>query len=215
MKGLLFETQDIDIVVSEDPNEHFDPEWIKAMIRRADYRYFLKPSTQHGAKYRILYCRLPGWATDHKRRVKLDILVPPTLGLPKIRASEAIPINGIPVMPVFDLLIMRTQGWWEHRISSRDDFKNKVKNDVYEIFALLKCARKEGVSYVNEVNKRRHSREFIYNARALVNSFVHVHGRHQRWKTLQFPVANANTHEAALDPIFTTHLVRFLLKRQK
>ena len=198
MKGLLIETQDIDIVVSEAPDEHFDPEWIKDMIRRADYRYFLEPSRQPGATYHILYCRLPGWATDPGRRVKLDILVPPTLGLPKITVSEAIPINGIPVMPVFDLLIMRTQGWWEHRISSRSDFRKKVNNDVSEIFALLQCAMEEGVSYVNEANKRRHSPEFMGRARTFVNSFVNIHGGYQQWRALQFPVANADTRGAVL-----------------
>ena len=145
MKRLLFESQDIDIVVSEDPGEQFSPEWIKDMIRRVDYRYFLEPSKQPGATHHILYCRLPGWATDPGHRVKLDIFVPPTLGLPKITVSEAIPINGIPVMPIFDLLIMRTQGWWEHRISSRSNFRKKVNNDVSEIFALLQRAMEEGV----------------------------------------------------------------------
>ena len=115
------QTQDIDIVVSE---ENKDAEDIKEAIAGADNRYYLERSRQRGATHQILYCRLPGWKTDPERCVKIDILVPPTLGLPEIPDInydlETILLGDwIPVMPIFDLLVMKTQGWWDHRTSPR------------------------------------------------------------------------------------------------
>ena len=120
LKALYSKTQDIDILVSEDSDDDgwpLDPEEIKETIVDEDDRYYLKRSRQRGETHQILYCRLPGWKTDRRRRVKVDILVPPTLGLPEISDMHAIFINDIPVMPIFDLLVMKTQGWWDHHTS--------------------------------------------------------------------------------------------------
>jgi hypothetical protein len=108
-KGLDF-VQDINIVVSGDSDgiwEQFNSEEIKETIVRADDRYFLEPSRRPRATHHTLYCRLPRWRTNG-RRVKVDILVPPTLGLPEVHNSEVHSFNGIPVMPIFDPLVMKT-----------------------------------------------------------------------------------------------------------
>jgi hypothetical protein len=151
-----------------------------------DDRYYLEPSRKRGATHQILYCRLPGWKIDPGRRVKVDILVPPTLGLPDIADTDAVLINNIPVMPIFDLLVMKTQGWWDHRTSHRSDFRAKESDDVSDIFALLERAKKEGVSY--EDHEYQHSQEFMDNADTLVKRFVRVYGRHRQWRILDFPV---------------------------
>ena len=157
--------QDIDLVVSPDEEswEEFDPE-------------------------DIMYCRLPGWTSDHTRLVKVDILVPPTLNLPAIDASETCLFDDVPVMPLFDLLVMKTQGWWDHRISDRADFHAKEQADVSDIFALLDCAKQQNVSYVDEANESRHSSNFLGLARTLTKNFVGVYGRPGRWRALGFTV---------------------------
>jgi hypothetical protein len=91
-------------------------------------------------------------------------------------------------MPIFDLLIMKTQGWRDHHDSDRADYSAKESDDVSDIVALLKCAKFEKVSYVNEANEDRHSREFMSRARSLVNRFVRIHGRARQWRALGFPV---------------------------
>ena len=184
-------TQDIDIIVSENPNgirKEMGSEQIKEIIVGADDCYFLEPYRRRGATHHILYCRLPGRETDGERRIKLDILVPPTLGLPKIKESETILINGIPVMPIFDLLVTKTQGWWDHRTSLRVDAEAKESADVSDIVALLERAKEEKVSYVDEADEDRHSQEFMDHVRTLVSRFVGVYGRHEQWKALRFPV---------------------------
>lgn len=186
---MVFNAQDIDIVVSD---ENWDPEFIKQAIVRADDRYYLLKSRKRGATYQILYCRLPGWATDNTRRVKVDILVPPDLNLPMISAYEVDFINNIPVMPLFDLLVMKTQGWADHLVSNRIDQREKHGNDVSDIFALLECAEQENVSYVDEAKEYRHSPEFMNHARTLVNRFVNHYGRVRQWKALRFPVSKSS-----------------------
>jgi hypothetical protein len=192
-------TQDIDIVVSK---EKTDAEEIKEAIAETDNRYYLERSRKRGATHQILYCRLPGWKTDPGRRVKVDILVPPTLGLPEIPDSdsdlEAIVFGWIPVMPIFDLLVMKTQGWWDHRTSPRSDCRAKERADVSDIFALLERAREEKVSYDDEgvrydgaligppVYPR--SEEFMVRALVLVKRFVRVYGSHEQWRALKFRV---------------------------
>jgi hypothetical protein len=161
-----------------------DPEGIKERIAEADSRYFLE---KRGATHHILYCRLPGWMTHAGRRVKVDILVPPALNLPKFTESEVNSIDGIPVMPIFEVLVTKMQAWWDRRTSTRRDNQDKESADVSDILALLKCARAEMVSYVDEANKYRHSQEFMSHARALVIRFVDVYGRHRQWRALQFP----------------------------
>ena len=169
--------------------EDFDPEDIKDAIVEADYRYYLVPSRRRGATYRVLYCRLPGWASDRKRCVKVDILVPPTdLNLPAISADETYTINHIPCMLIFDLLVMKTQGWWDHCTSNRKDFRAKINNDVSDIDALLECARQQNVSYVDEEYENGHSIEFMSRALALAKRFVRNYGEPRRWRALRFPV---------------------------
>lgn len=136
-----------------------------------------------------MYCRLPGWATDKTRRVKVDILVPPTLNLPMFMAFEVPLLNNIPVMPLFDLLVMKMQGWKDHLESNRTDQRAKHRNDVSDIFALLEPAEQENVSYVDEAKEYRHSPEFMNYARILVNIFVSHYGRVRQWRALRFPVS--------------------------
>lgn len=120
--------------------------------------------------------------------MKVDILVPPTLGLPEIRFDDVVDIDRIPVMPLFDLLIMKTQGWLDHRNSSRADFRAKESADVTDIYALLDRADTEKLSYDDEIDQDRHEEEFIDNALYLVRRFAGTYRAHRRWRRLGFPV---------------------------
>ena len=178
--------QDIDIVVSAE-DLGLTAEDIKGQIVGADDRYFLESSRRRGATHQILYCRLPGWWTDG-RQVKVDILVPPTLGLPEIRSCDVVYIDRIPVMPLFDLLVMKLQGWWDHRTSLRADFRAKESADVNDINALLNRAHTEKLSYDDEIDPYRHYQGFVGNACTLLRRFVSVYGGNRRWRNLGFPV---------------------------
>ena len=180
----LTSTQDIDIIV-HDP--YSNAERIKETIVNADRRYFLKPSKRHKAMYKILTCRHPGWRAYH-RCAKVDILTSGTINLPTIFASDTPRINNIPIMPLFDLLVMKTQGWWHHRISQRKDFRAKVKTDVFDVDALLGRAEKEGVEHDDERAACRHTCEFMEWTLVLARRFVRRHRRRGKWKAIGFPL---------------------------
>lgn len=185
LKPRTTKTQDVDIVVSAE-NLGLNAEDIKERIVEADDRYFLEFSRRSGAPYKILYCCLPGFQTNG-RRVKVDILVPPILGLPEIRSYDIVYIDRIPVMPLFDLLVMKLQGWWDHRTSPRADFQAKESADVGDINALLDRADTENLSYDDEVDAYRHHQEFVDNACTHLRRFVSVYGGNRRWRHLGFP----------------------------
>jgi len=176
---------DIDILV----NTSYDAEQIKEIIVDADDRYFLKRARRRSAQYKVLWCRLPGWRTPHRRCVKVDILVPPCepLGLPEILASDTPVIENIPVMPLFDLLVLKTQGWWDHRVSPRKDLRAKEDGDVDDVDALLDRAVEEDVDY--ELVRGRHTSGFMHKALLLARRFVSVlRGRRGEWKAIGFPL---------------------------
>ena len=176
--------QDVDILVN---TFYYDAEQIKAIIVDTDDRYFLKPARWRNADYKVLFCRLPGW---HARRrcVKVDILVPPSgkLGLPEILASDTPIIYYIPVMPLFALLVMKTQGWRDHRISPRKDLRAKEGGDVVDVDALLDRAAEEDVDYEDECEK--YTSEFMDKALVLARTFVRRRGRREKWKAIGFPL---------------------------
>ena len=180
----LLPTQDIDIVVSLI---HGDAESIKRVIVNADGRYFLEPSKKRNATHKVLFCRLPGWRA-YGRRVKVDILVSGTMGLPYVDSSYTPIIIHIPVMPLFDLLVMKTQGWDDHRKSNRKDYRAKLDTDVTDVDALLDRAMDEGVSYDAESAAFRHTSEFLRRALTLARKFAHHHGRWEKWRTIDFPL---------------------------
>jgi hypothetical protein len=180
-------TQDIDILVSTENSDWDDPEDIKETIVREDDRYFLVPSSKPGATYNKLYCRLPGW-TIEDRCVKVDILVAPTgkLKLPDILSSDVEIINNIPVMPIFVLLVLKTQGWRDHRKSPRADLRAKEDDDVFDICALLERAEEENISYDEEAYN--YSQQFMDRALSLAKKFISFHGTRHQWRALDFPV---------------------------
>lgn len=180
-------SQDIDILVTPDGSEQFDPEDIKKSIVDADSRYYLQPSEKPGANYKVLFCRLPGFKRE-RRRVKVDILIPltPRLWIPKVLSEDIWLIKNIPVMPLFDLLVMKMQGWRDHRASRRSDFRAKVEADVTDIRALLARARWQKISYRNEY--RHHTRGFMGRARRLALGFVEACGGQTKFEELDFPM---------------------------
>ncbi|KAN0133061.1 hypothetical protein V8E53_009091 [Lactarius tabidus] len=176
---------DVDILVN---HPFYDAEHIKQVIVDADDRYFLEPSKKRGATYKILNCCLPGWHA-YGRYVKVDILTPdsdPDLNLPEIPAYDTPEIEEIPVMPLFDLLVLKTQGWWDHCVSERRDYQAKVDADVGDVFALLDRAQEEGVDYRDELAVARHTDEFMELALVLARGFAKRNGLWKKWRAIGF-----------------------------
>ena len=179
--------QDVDMVIN---TAFYDDEQIKKIIVEADSRYFLQRSNKWpNALYMKLYCRLPGWHRSG-RCVKVDILVPQSrkLGLPEILASDTPVIKDIPVMPLFALLVMKTQGWWDHRVSPKNlkHFRAKVPADIDDVDALLDRAAEKDVDYDQECGQ--YTSKFMNKALRMARKFVRHNGRREKWEAIGFPL---------------------------
>ena len=89
-------------------------------------------------------------------------------------------------MPLFEL-VMKTQGWWHHRILPRKDLQVKVKADVIDVDVLLYPVEEEGVEYEDECAAFRHMCKFMEWALLLAHRFAWRHRQWGKWsvKALQ------------------------------
>ena len=104
------------------------------------------------------------------------------INLPAILASDTPQIDNLPVMLLFDLLVMKAQGWWHYHISPRKDLQAKVKADVVDVDALLDRAEEEVVEYEDERAVCRHTCEFVEWALVLARRFVRRLHRRGKWR---------------------------------
>jgi hypothetical protein len=108
--------------------------------------------------------------------------------IPEILESEIPVISDIPIMPFFTLLVMKTQGWWDHRVSPHTDFRTKEDGDVVDVEALLDHATDENVDYEEERASGRYTSEFMDKALLHAHRFVSLHGRRWKWRAIGFPM---------------------------
>jgi hypothetical protein len=135
----------------------------------------------------VLFCRLRGWKSDW-RRVKVDILLPviPRLRIPRVLSRDTYVFDGITVTPLFDLLVIKMQGWKDHRASRHQHFRAKVEADISDIRALLDQGLVQEMSYQDE--KRHHTWYFMARARRLALGFIEMCGERTKFQALGFPV---------------------------
>jgi len=127
---------DVDIVVL---TESYGQEQIKALLVAQDPKFFLVRSRNRQAKYQILYYRL-----SSRGFCKVDILLPGVMDIPSVPLSRITyaHVPDIPVMPLLAVLLLKLQGWTDHRDSERDDFQEKQYIDVDDIKEVLVILRR-------------------------------------------------------------------------
>ncbi|KAH9919568.1 uncharacterized protein B0H18DRAFT_879944 [Fomitopsis serialis] len=130
---------DVDLVVLA-PDEN--TEYLKQLLvdNDDDGRFFLVPSRNRRANYEVLWYQLPSTRRGAERQCKVDILIPGDLNIPDIPKGQVKRKNYLPVMPLLPLLLLKLQGWTDHRDSNRRDFREKQHVDVEDIDELLSIA---------------------------------------------------------------------------
>lgn len=108
------------------------------------------------------------------------------LWIPRVLSRDTYHFKGIPVTPLFDLLVIKISGWKAHRASRRVDFLAKEGVDISDVRALLDKALVERMSYQDE--KRHHGRSFMSRTLRLALSFVEICGNRSKFQALGFPV---------------------------
>ncbi|KAI0321531.1 hypothetical protein OF83DRAFT_1051126 [Amylostereum chailletii] len=138
--GAIRTPNDVDVVVMPA----YSQEEVKRILVNADSNFYLVASTNRRATYKVLWCRVPGNFQD----CKVDILVPPTLDIPIVAVNRIPIVRGIPVMPLFPLLLLKLRGWEDHKDAPwrRTDMKAKQHVDVKDINELLGIVLRKGVT---------------------------------------------------------------------
>ncbi|KIL64857.1 hypothetical protein M378DRAFT_162705 [Amanita muscaria Koide BX008] len=122
---------DIDVVVFTNHSQ----EDIKDYLVNANNRFFLVDGV--GGNYQVLWYSIC-WRP--RLRVKVDILIPgpEPMGIPYVPEGAIVASpSGIPVIPFPLLLILKVQGWRDHRGSSEERFWLKIPQDEADIKQLL------------------------------------------------------------------------------
>lgn len=127
--------QDFDVFVLSPAA---DAEALKRQLAKSSPKFWLVPSQNPRATYRVLWYNFP-WG----KQVKVDIIVPGTMGHPIFPPSEIIYIDNLPVAPLSFMLAMKLQAWSQRRASGQQRFIAKIPKDRQDITALLAIAKRE------------------------------------------------------------------------
>lgn len=150
-----------------------DVEEIKQGIVSQNAKFFLVRSSRRGATYQILHYRLfTPYHSDEDRTCKVDILLPKSdLDIPKIPLGRIVytRIPGVPVMPLLAVLLLKLQGWTDHRESPRRDFQAKQYVDVEDIKEMLEIAVQDDIELRTE---KWMPQWFLRLARPRIEEFV-------------------------------------------
>ncbi|KAL7284879.1 hypothetical protein ACG7TL_002193 [Trametes sanguinea] len=130
--GVSRHPNDVDIVVLSTV---YTQEALKEMLVRDDQQFQLVRSRNPRATYRVLWYRIPGTY----QRCKVDILIPGILNVPAVQYRYIISPkpHHLPLMPLIPQLLLKLQGWADHRVSHRSDMRAKQCIDVRDVDALL------------------------------------------------------------------------------
>lgn len=114
-------------------NEH-PQEDLKVLIVTTDPKFFLVKPRTPGATYKVLYYTLHSGGF-----CKVDILIPGLLSIPLVPLNKIVytRVPGVPVMPILAVMLLKLQGWTDHRDSEREDFQEKQWVDIDDIRDML------------------------------------------------------------------------------
>lgn len=137
--------KDVDLVVLSTT---FTQEALKELLVREDSQYTLVRSRNPRATYRVLWYRFPGTY----ERCKVDILIPGVLNVPNVPPALIVTKapHHLPAMPLLPQLLLKLQGWSDHRASTRTDMQFKQYLDVRDIEALLAIVCRRGLRIDDE-----------------------------------------------------------------
>jgi hypothetical protein len=141
--GMTRVPNDVDIVVLDSTST---AEEIKRRLVSVNPSFFLVSSTNPRNTYKILWYNLGAQSYPPSHACKVDILMPGgDLNIPSIpnQFINYCDLHGyglVPVMPFIPLLLLKLQGWSDHRKSYRVDLRQKQYMDVCDINELLQLA---------------------------------------------------------------------------
>ena len=137
--------KDVDIIVMTTT---YSTEDLKTFVS-ATPGFYLRPSQRPGQTYKILFYKLKPTMWANRRSCKVDILVPGIMNIPHVPPEQIVWVNRLPVLPLIVLLLLKLQGWSDHRASTRSDYQQKQYVDIRDLSQLVVTAAREGVRLDN------------------------------------------------------------------
>lgn len=148
--------EDIDVIVVD---ANANQETIKRQLVAQDSRFYLVEPKTYGATYKVLWFR-----SSLSRSCKVDVLLPGILSIPNVDQEHIaqLPLRFLvtrtgvteehhyPVMPLSVVLLLKLQGWADHRVSLKRYMRMKMFSDVRDINKLLTVASAAGVKPAEE-----------------------------------------------------------------
>ncbi len=164
--------------------DHTQEELKQVLVRDRGSGFYTRAPRTFGATYRVLFCTLPG----SRRSCKVDILIPGILELPYVSPGRFVHVDGMALMPIIPLLMLKLKAWDDHRVSGRIDFRQKQYVDIRDINSLLQIAVDRGASL--NVDSTYLSLDFVQAAKDRLTKFLEVvrNTRVQSWKQIGFDV---------------------------
>ncbi|KAI0819387.1 hypothetical protein BC628DRAFT_1403040 [Trametes gibbosa] len=166
--GVTRTPNDVDLIVFTD---QYDQEELKQILVNEDSDFFLVDSRNPHADYRVLWYSLRPSRRGNPRSCKVDILIPGILNIPDVPRRRVKWIDELPVMPLVPLILLKLQGWSDHRASHREDMQAKQHVDVQDLDQLLQIAIERDQN-VWQQNLSWMPRELIDEAQSRVYEFI-------------------------------------------
>ena len=157
-------------------------ELLKNMLVSGGNDFYTRPSKTIGATYRLLFCRLPSLYI--RRSCKVDVLIPGIMNIPHLPAARIVRNDGLPVLPFLVLLILKVQGWWDHRNSDRSDYRAKQHQDSSDVDAMLAIGKRRGEDF--SLLRTWLSDDFTRHGQKIILEYIAMHGRREMWEVLGF-----------------------------
>jgi len=177
--GCTRKPNDVDIIVM---TTEYSTEELKELIAvQPNTRFYLRGSKTVGATYKVLF-----YSLGKKRSCKVDVLIPGVLNIPYISPDRIVHIDGLPVLPFIPLLLLKLQGWSDHRASAREDMRQKQYIDIRDLQQLLTIAAQKGEN-VGDVDQWLPA-SFMFAGRERIRRFVETYRQPEGWERIGFSV---------------------------
>ncbi|KAI9070301.1 hypothetical protein FKP32DRAFT_1586322 [Trametes sanguinea] len=190
--GVSRQPNDVDIVVL---STFYTQEALKEMLVHDDDQFQLVRSRNPRATYRVLWYRLPGTY----QRCKVDILIPGILNVPAvpyrhIAVAQKPGPHHLPLMPLLPQLLLKLQGWADHRVSHRSDMRAKQYTDVRDVDALLEIVCEKKLR-IDDADAKWVPVEMLEAATSTLRRYVVVASPHSlsHWRTLGFTISDGGS----------------------
>lgn len=165
-------------------------EYLKQLLAtKASRTFYLRPAKTAGATYKVLFAHLKSRGS-FRRSCKVDVLIPGVLNIPFVDDHRIVHINNFPVMPLAALLLLKLQGWSDHRASARTDMQQKQYVDVRDVNQLLQIAVDKGVDIRTETWLPQ---SFVEAGQEMLSRYLNAlrpRSAHQ-WKSIGFDVPDS------------------------